>query len=97
MTYISVIVISLDNAAENAWISSDFGYISTENVANNLPRSVIFSLMLHCFPLNWCTLVHVFFAMLDQMDQNWVHDRLFSHEHIDGVKEFMNFIQRKFS
>jgi hypothetical protein len=38
-----------------------------------------------------------FFAMLDQMDQSWVHVRLFSHEHIDGVKEFMNFIQGKFS
>jgi hypothetical protein len=41
-----------------------------------------------------CTLVHVFFfAMLDQMDRSWVHDRLFFLEHIDGVKEFMNFIQ----
>jgi hypothetical protein len=26
-----------------------------------------------------------------------VHGRLFSYEHIDGVKEFMNFIQGKFS
>jgi hypothetical protein len=26
-----------------------------------------------------------------------MHDRLFSYEHIDGVKEFMNFIQGKFS
>jgi hypothetical protein len=44
--------------------------------------------------LRECTLVHVFFfAMLDQMDQSWVHGRLFSLEHIDGVKEFMNFIQ----
>jgi hypothetical protein len=34
-----------------------------------------------------------FFAMLDQMDQSWVHDS----EHIDGVNEFMNFIQGKFS
>jgi hypothetical protein len=42
-----------------------------------------------------CTLVHVFFAMLDQMDQSWVHGRLFSCEHIDDVKEFMNFIQGK--
>jgi hypothetical protein len=40
-----------------------------------------------------CTLVHVFFAMLDEMDQSWVHGRLFSREHIDGVKEFMNLIQ----
>jgi hypothetical protein len=39
----------------------------------------------------------VFFAMLDRMDQSRVHGRLFSHEHIDGVKEFMNFIQGKFS
>jgi hypothetical protein len=39
----------------------------------------------------------VFFAMLDQMDRSWVHGRFFSREHIDGVKEFMNFIQGKFS
>jgi hypothetical protein len=50
------------------------------------------------FPLN----VHLFmcfcfFAMLDQMDRSWVHGRLFSYEHIDGVKEFMNFMQGKFS
>jgi hypothetical protein len=38
-----------------------------------------------------------FFAMLDQMDQSWVHGRLFSREHIDGVKQLMNFIQGKFS
>jgi hypothetical protein len=31
------------------------------------------------------------------MDQSCVHGRLFSCEHIDGVKEFMNFIQGKFS
>jgi hypothetical protein len=35
--------------------------------------------------------------MLDQMDRSWVHGRLFSREHIDGVKEFMNFIQGKLS
>jgi hypothetical protein len=35
--------------------------------------------------------------MLDQMDQSWVHGRLFFREHIDDVKEFMNFIQGKFS
>jgi hypothetical protein len=34
--------------------------------------------------------------MLDQMDRSWVHGRLFSLEHIDVVKEFMNFIQGKF-
>jgi hypothetical protein len=45
-----------------------------------------------------CTIVHVFlFAMLDRMDRTWVLGRLFSCEHIDGVKEFMNFIQGKFS
>jgi hypothetical protein len=64
MSYISVIVIYLDNAAENACISSDFGCISAENVADNVPCSVIFSLILHCFPLNWCTLVHVFLQCL---------------------------------
>jgi hypothetical protein len=31
------------------------------------------------------------------MDQSWVHGRLFSREHIDGVKEFMNFIQGRFN
>ena len=35
--------------------------------------------------------------MLDQMDRNWVHGRLFSTEHIDGVKQFMSFIEEKFS
>jgi hypothetical protein len=35
--------------------------------------------------------------MLDQMDPSWVHGRLFPREHIDGDKEFMNFIQGKFS
>jgi hypothetical protein len=30
------------------------------------------------------------------MDGSWVHGRLFSPEHIDGVKEFMSFIQGKF-
>jgi hypothetical protein len=50
---------------------------------------LVFSLNVHLF---MC-----FFAVLDQMDQSWVHGRLFSHEHIDGVKEFMNFIQGKFS
>jgi hypothetical protein len=35
--------------------------------------------------------------MLDQMDRSWVHGRLFSREHVDGVKEFMNFIQGKSS
>jgi hypothetical protein len=38
-----------------------------------------------------------FFAMIDQMDWTWVHVGLFFREHIDGVKEFMNFIQGKFS
>jgi hypothetical protein len=67
-------VIYLDNGAENACISSDFGFFLE------------------------CTLVRVFFfAMLDQMDRSWVHGRLFSREHIDGVKEFMNFIQEKLS
>jgi hypothetical protein len=50
---------------------------------------LVFSLNVHLF---MC-----FFAVLDQMDQSWVHGRLFSREHIDGVKEFMNFIQGKFS
>jgi hypothetical protein len=48
-----------------------------------------FSLNVHLF---MC-----FFAMFDQMDQSWVHGRFFSCEHIDRVKEFMNFIQGKFS
>jgi hypothetical protein len=46
------------------------------------------------FPLN----VHLFmffFAMLDQMDQSWVHGIFFSCEHIDDVKELINFIQGK--
>jgi hypothetical protein len=42
MSCISIIVIYLDNAAKNACISSDFGCISAENVADNVPRSVIF-------------------------------------------------------
>jgi hypothetical protein len=41
--------------------------------------------------------MYFFFAILDQMDRSWVHGRLFSCEHIDGVKEFMNFIQGKLS
>jgi hypothetical protein len=73
MYFISVIVIYLDNGAENSCISSNFGFFLE------------------------CTLVHVFFAMLDQMDLSWVHGRLFSCEHIDGVKEFMNIIQGKFN
>jgi hypothetical protein len=66
MYFTYVIVIYLDNGAENSCISSNFVIVT-------------------------------FFAMLDQMDRSWVHGRLFSHEHIDGVKEFMNFIQGKFS
>jgi len=31
------------------------------------------------------------------MDRSWVHSKLFSPEYIDGVKEFMNFIQGKFN
>ena len=31
------------------------------------------------------------------MDRSWVHGRLFSTEHIDGVRQFMSFIQGKFS
>jgi hypothetical protein len=31
------------------------------------------------------------------MDRSWIHSRLFSPEHIDGVKQFMSFIQEKFS
>lgn len=31
------------------------------------------------------------------MDRSWVHSRLFSPEYIDGVKEFMSFIQGKFN
>ncbi|XP_039855268.1 uncharacterized protein LOC120713350 [Panicum virgatum] len=31
------------------------------------------------------------------MDRPWVHSKLFSPEHIDGVKEFMSFIREKFS
>jgi hypothetical protein len=46
---------------------------------------LVFSLIVHLFIC--------FFAMLDQMDRSWVHGRLFSREHIDGVKDFMNFIQ----
>jgi hypothetical protein len=49
------------------------------------------------FFLNVHLFVYFFFAMLDQMDRSWVHGRLFSREHIDGVKEFMNFIQGKLS
>jgi hypothetical protein len=30
------------------------------------------------------------------MDRSWVHARLFSHEYINGVKEFMSFIHGKF-
>jgi hypothetical protein len=72
MYFISIIVIYLDNGAENSCISSNFGF-SLE-----------------------CTLVHVFFfAMLDQMDQSWVHGIFFSCEHIDDVKELINFIQGK--
>jgi hypothetical protein len=33
----------------------------------------------------------------DQMDRSWIHARLFSPEHIDGVKQFMSFIEEKFS
>jgi hypothetical protein len=50
---------------------------------------LVFSLNVHLF---MC-----FFALLDQMDRSWVHGRLFSHEHIDGTKEFMIFIQGKFN
>jgi hypothetical protein len=50
---------------------------------------LVFSLNVHLF---MC-----FFAMLDQIDRSWVHGRLFSREHINGVKEFMNFIEGKFS
>jgi hypothetical protein len=50
---------------------------------------LVFSLNVHLF---MC-----FFSMLDQMDRSWVHGRFFSREHIDGVKEFMKFIQGKFS
>jgi hypothetical protein len=96
MSCIYVIVILLDNAAENACIYSDFAYVSAENVADNVPRSIMFSLILRHFPLNWCTLVH-FFVMLDQMYLSWVYGILFSHEHIDDVKKIMNFIQGKFS
>ena len=32
-----------------------------------------------------------------QMDRRWIHGTLFSREYIEGVKEFMNFIQDKFS
>jgi hypothetical protein len=42
MSYISIIVIYLVNVAKNACISSDFGCISAENVADNVPRSVFF-------------------------------------------------------
>lgn len=45
-------------------------------------------------------LIHVFvlFAFFDdQMDRSWIHGRLFSPEHIDGVKQFMSFIQEKIS
>ncbi|XP_039776646.1 uncharacterized protein LOC120644152 isoform X1 [Panicum virgatum] len=31
------------------------------------------------------------------MDRSWVHSRLFSPEYVDGVKEFMSFIQGKFN
>jgi hypothetical protein len=31
------------------------------------------------------------------MDRRWVHGRLFSSEHIDGVRQFMSFIAKKFS
>jgi uncharacterized membrane protein len=42
--------------------------------------------------------VYVFFAFFDdQMDRSWIHARLFSPEHIDGVKQFMSFIEEKFS
>lgn len=31
------------------------------------------------------------------MDRHWIHGTLFSREYIEGVREFMNFIQEKFS
>jgi hypothetical protein len=31
------------------------------------------------------------------MDRRWVHGRLFSSEHIDGVRQFMSFVAGKFS
>jgi hypothetical protein len=31
------------------------------------------------------------------MDRRWVHGRLFSSEHIDGVRKFMSFVAEKFS
>ncbi|CAL4887757.1 unnamed protein product [Urochloa decumbens] len=31
------------------------------------------------------------------MDRNWVRGRLFSPEHIEGVKQFMSFVEEKFS
>jgi hypothetical protein len=31
------------------------------------------------------------------MDRSWVHSRLFSPEYIDGVNEFMSFVQGKFN
>jgi hypothetical protein len=31
------------------------------------------------------------------MDRRWVHGRLFSSEHIDGVRQFMSFVAEKFS
>jgi hypothetical protein len=49
------------------------------------------------FSLNVQLFMCFFLEMLDQMDRSWVHGRLFSCEHIDGIKEFMNFIQVKFS
>nr|XP_040251541.1 uncharacterized protein LOC120968676 [Aegilops tauschii subsp. strangulata] len=38
-----------------------------------------------------------FLVTTTQMDRRWIHGTLFSREYIEGVKEFMNFIQEKFS
>jgi hypothetical protein len=51
-----------------------------------------------CYKYKLLIYVLVFFASFDdQMDRSWIHSRLFSPEHIDGVKQFMSFIQEKFS
>ena len=47
---------------------------------------------------NWFRLIYLGLSTrIDQMDRSWVHGRLFSPEHIEGVRQFMSFIQEKFS
>jgi hypothetical protein len=46
----------------------------------------------------WCADLLIFvYAILEQMGRTWMHGTLFTPEYIDGVNEFMSFINRKFS